>query len=259
MALKDQVRSLTVAEARAVIKEKAKLIMSIAVALIAAILSFIALTWVAAHIPGSPPWSAPLWPLMIDGFGIICAISIAGSQSLKEPWRERSNEWIGLTYALTISVAGNLCHVAGVAPRWMLFALASAPPVLIAYSVHLYGRSAHASLSAHMLKGDDKNIHFDLRQIGDERSPKAPRERSVTAQSVLTERSDERSVSATVSATDQVHERWIALGGQASAKVIADQVKPAESTVRRIIADNREEWSRELVEQPVLHSVNTGE
>lgn len=92
-------------------------------------------------------WAAPLLPVLVDGFGLACSLRVAQSAHRREPFRERLIEWVGLAGALTLSILGNVHHAMMVGsptlPTYLRIAFAVAAPVIVAYSVHVYGRAMH--------------------------------------------------------------------------------------------------------------------
>jgi len=168
-------RGKTLAEVRTQRLERVTLAIVVAVAIIAAAISFVALKWVGEYINMGP--IAFLLPLAIDGFGIICAFGIVRSQSMGEPLRKRLSEWVGLAYALGLSVAGNIVHalsaITGAKPPiWLVIGFVSAIPVIVAYGIHLLGRAIDGGVSAHVLADNPDEVQFDLRQLGDNEDPK---------------------------------------------------------------------------------------
>jgi hypothetical protein len=169
-------RGFTLADKRNQRLERVTLLIVVAVAVIAAAISFVALRWVGEYINMGP--IAFLLPLAIDGFGIICAFGIVRSQSMNEPLRKRASEWVGLGYALGLSVAGNIVHalsaITGAKPPiWLVIGFVSAIPIIVAYGIHLLGRAIDGGVSAHVLADDPDKVQFDLRQLGDENAPAA--------------------------------------------------------------------------------------
>jgi hypothetical protein len=169
-----EARGLTIGERRSIRLEKVALYVMVGVALIAAVISFVALTWLGGQIHYG--WAAPLIPLMVDGFGVGCTVGIARSQGAGEGVSKRLNEWTGLTLALALSVAGNVAHVLGAAPVWLMVAVAASPPLLLAFGVHLYGRAMARGLSAHIMVDDPTQLQMHVQQIG-EPARKGPRAR----------------------------------------------------------------------------------
>jgi len=177
-------RGKTLAEVRTQRLERVTLAIVVAVAIIAAAISFVALKWVGEYINMGP--IAFLLPLAIDGFGIICAFGIVRSQSMGEKLRKRASEWVGLAYALGLSVAGNIVHalsaITGAKPPiWLVIGFVSAIPVIVAYGIHLLGRAIDGGVSAHVLADNPDEVQFDLRQLGDEEpAAAAPAPRKTT-------------------------------------------------------------------------------
>jgi len=141
-------------------------------ALIAAVISFVALTWFG-HEMGMGA-VAPLMPLAIDGFAVACSVGVVRSQSSGEPARKRISEWVGLFLALSLSIAGNVQHalVQGnpSAPRLMVIAYGAAIPIIVAYGIHVYGRAMANGISAHVLVDDRTKIQFGLAHLGENQS-----------------------------------------------------------------------------------------
>jgi hypothetical protein len=178
-------RDFTLADKRNQRLERVTLAIVVAVAIIAAAISFVALKWVGEYINMGA--IAFLLPLAIDGFGIICAFGIVRSQSMGEPLRKRLSEWVGLGYALGLSVAGNIVHalsaITGAKPPiWLVIGFVSAIPVIVAYGIHLLGRAIDGGVSAHVLASDPDKVQFGLAQIGDENrtAASAPAPRKAT-------------------------------------------------------------------------------
>src|SRR5690242_8192793 len=88
-------RGLTVNEKKSVQIERMSTNGVVLVALIAAVISFVALRWMGTEWMGMT-WYAPLLPIAVDGFGIICAFGIVRSQASGATARERVSEWVGL-------------------------------------------------------------------------------------------------------------------------------------------------------------------
>ena len=177
-------RGFTLADKRNQRLERVTLLIVVAVAVIAAAISFVALKWVGEYINMGA--IAFLLPLAIDGFGIICAFGIVRSQSMNEKLRKRASEWVGLAYALGLSVAGNIVHalsaITGAKPPiWLVVGFVSAIPVIVAYGIHLLGRAIDGGVSAHVLADDPDKVQFGLAQLGDENQPApAPAPRKAT-------------------------------------------------------------------------------
>ena len=178
-------RGFTVAEKRSILFERIALYAVFLVALITAVISFQALTWVGSEM--GLGWAAPLVPLAIDGFAVACSVGIVRSQASGEKSRERLSEWIGLFLALTLSIAGNILHAlnigTGVIPERVTIAFAAAVPIVLAYCIHVYGRAMVRGISAHVLAEDPDRIHFGIPHLGDDTAQPAPRAaRTKTAQ-----------------------------------------------------------------------------
>lgn len=157
-------RGFTLAEKRSLRFEQIALYAVFLVAVIAAIISFVAMRWVGVEL--GLGWAAPLVPLAIDGFAIACSAGIVRSQAATEPARERSSEWVGLFLALILSIAGNVQHVLATSSNALSPALkvplAAAVPILVAFGIHVYGRALTRGISTRVLADDPTRI-----QIGD--------------------------------------------------------------------------------------------
>ena len=254
-------RKLTVREKRNKRLELVTMTIVVGFTVIAAIISFVALRWVGEYMNMGD--LAALLPLAIDGFGVICALGIVRSQSMKEPLRQRASEWGGLTYALVVSVAGNIVHAlnpitGAVPPIWLVIGFVSAIPVIVAYGIHLLGRAIDNSVSAHMIDGEDE-ITFDLRQIGDEKAapaPRAPRPaapRPTAATAVAEARATASRPTAhaaapkAVTPDDEVFEQYaesVRTGKQWTGKQVGDALGFSEGAGRKI----RARWDKRLDE-----------
>jgi len=154
--------------------ESSSLPLVVGVAVIAAIISFVALKWVGDYMGMviDAPWGtrmsyAPLLPIAIDGFGIICALGIVRSRSVGEPVAKRASEWAGLFISLGLSIAGNIVHTmhfvnGTVPPIWLIVAYSAAVPAIVAYGLHLLGRIAHDSLSSRIYVDDPDHVQLDV-------------------------------------------------------------------------------------------------
>lgn len=168
-------RGFTLSEKRSLQFERVTLYMVLMVAIIAATISFRALTD-NGHRMGLG-WASPLLPLAIDGFGIACSVGIVRSQGAGEPGRERVSEWFGLSIALGLSIAGNVNHalisktVNMPTPLATLFA--AAIPVIVAYGIHVYGRAMARGISAHVLADDPNSLQFGLAHLGEQQTAPA--------------------------------------------------------------------------------------
>lgn len=179
-----RIRKKTFGDQRLIRIEKTSLPLVVAVAFIAALISFVALKWVGEYmgfvvtINGVEVSYAPLLPLAIDGFGIICALGIvrhhgapvdeltSNYDKFKHSFRNAS-EWGGLAVSLVLSMAGNIVHTlnrvdGSVPPRWLIVAYSIAIPGIVAYSLHLLGRAAHDSILARINVDDPDHIQMDV-------------------------------------------------------------------------------------------------
>lgn len=171
-------RGFTRSEKRSLQFETVSLYVVFLVALIAMIVSFVALTWLGGHMRlGFAAW---LVPLMIDGFGVACSVGIVRSQAAGEPARARISEWLGLSFALGLSILGNVYHVLDVVPDWLKIAVASCIPIIVAYGIHVYGRAMSRGISAHVMADEPDKLHFDLAHLGDERASTVARQKAPT-------------------------------------------------------------------------------
>ena len=160
-------RGFTVAEARSLTFEKVSLWAVMLVAGIAAVISFVALTYVGARMGlGFAAW---LIPVAIDGFAIACSFGVIRSQGVGEGGRERLNEWVGLMLALALSVAGNVWHVLEARdpsiPAGLAAVFAAAIPVFLAYGIHIYGRSMQKGISAHVMADAPDELRLDVQSL----------------------------------------------------------------------------------------------
>lgn len=166
-------RGFTLAEKRSLQFERVSLYMVLLVAIIAAVISFRALTDTGMRM--GLGWSAPLLPLAIDGFAIACSVGIVRSQGAGEPGRERVSEWMGLFIALGLSVAGNVQHAlvsrSESVPVLLAGLFAASIPVIVAYGIHVYGRAMSRGISAHVLADDPDQLRFDVTHLGDQAAP----------------------------------------------------------------------------------------
>lgn len=176
-------RGFTLAEKRSVTFERIALYVVFLVALIAAVISFVALTWLGRQM--GMTIVAPLLPLAIDGFAIACSVGIVRSQASGEPARERVSEWVGLFLALVLSIAGNVQHAlvegATTLPRFLVIAFAAAVPVIVAYGIHVYGRAMARGISSHVFAEDPTQVQMHVQQLGEERAFDAPKQRAPKA------------------------------------------------------------------------------
>ena len=173
-------RGFTLAEKRSMTFERVALYAVFFVAIVAAVISFVALQWLGAHL--GLGWASVLVPLAIDGFAIACSVGIVRSQAAGEPTRERFSEWAGLFIALGLSVVGNVQHVLDTGspaiPIWLKIAYASAIPIIVAYGIHVYGRAMSRGISAHVMADDPNLVRFDVQSVGEMRTP-APSKRAL--------------------------------------------------------------------------------
>lgn len=183
-------RGFTRAEKRSLKFETVALVVILLVAVIAAVISYVALVWIGHEIGLGN--AAYLVPFAVDGFAIACSVGIIRSQAEGEKVQGRLSEWAGLTYALGMSLAGNVVHALNAkygtpVPEWLVWAYAAAPPIIVAYGLHVYGRAQHKGISAHVLASDPDQIHFSLAHLGDDAAQPvarktAPTTRAATAQ-----------------------------------------------------------------------------
>jgi hypothetical protein len=161
-------RSFTVQEERAFRLERWSLYVQLAVAVIAAVISFQALR--DAGLRMGLDWAAPLLPLAIDGFAVIASLGIIRSQGAGERFSARASEWLGLCFVLGLSIAGNVAHALDRMdpdfPRILAGLFGSAPPIIVAYGIHVYGRAMTSGVSRHVLFDDPDKIHFGLTHLG---------------------------------------------------------------------------------------------
>ena len=176
-------RGFTLAERRSLTFERVALYAVFFVALVAAVISFVAMRWLGEQL--GLGWAAPLIPLAVDGFAIACSVGIVRSQAAGEATRDRFSEWVGLIIALALSITGNVQHVMDLGSVqlsiYIKVAFAAAVPVLLAYGIHVYGRAMARGISAHVLADDPDKIHVDLMSLGEARMHKAPPTRTVSA------------------------------------------------------------------------------
>lgn len=163
-------RGFTVAEKRSITFERVSLYMVALVAIIAAVISFQALTWVGTEM--GLAWAAPLIPVAVDGFAVACSVGVVRSQASGERLRERFSEWLGIYLALALSIAGNVTHAlhigTGLIPVELTASVAGAIPLIVAYGIHVYGRAMVRGISAHVLADDPDQLHFGLVHLGDD-------------------------------------------------------------------------------------------
>jgi len=181
-----EARAFTVSEQRAITFERVALYVVFLVALIAAVISFVALSWFGSQM--GMGLVAPLMPLAIDGFAVACSVGVVRSQSSGERARQRASEWVGLALALSLSIAGNIQHAltqgSPAAPRFLVVAYGAAIPVIVAYGIHVYGRAMANGISAHVLVDARDELRFDLVHLGDEGArPSTPKARAPRASS----------------------------------------------------------------------------
>jgi fumarate reductase subunit D len=177
-------RSFTVQEERAFRLERWSLYVQLAVAVIAAVISFQALR--DAGLRMGLDWAAPLLPLAIDGFAVIASLGIIRSQGAGERLSARASEWLGLCFVLGLSIAGNVAHALDRMdpdfPRVLAGLFGSAPPIIVAYGIHVYGRAMTSGVSRHVLVDDPDKIHFGLTHLGEGGTVRTPGSKRVTAQ-----------------------------------------------------------------------------
>lgn len=162
-------RGFTLAEKRSLQFEQVSLYAVFLVAVIAAVISFVALAAVGRE--AGLGHAAYLLPLAIDGFGIACSVGIVRSVASGETTRSRISEWLGLFGALALSVLGNVTHSLAVGaatlPDYVKIAYAAAIPLIVAYGIHVYGRAMVRGISAHVLADNPDELHFNLAHLGD--------------------------------------------------------------------------------------------
>jgi fumarate reductase subunit D len=185
-------RSFTVQEERAFRLERWSLYVQLAVAVIAAVISFQALR--DAGLRMGLDWAAPLLPLAIDGFAVIASLGIIRSQGAGERFSARASEWLGLCFVLALSIAGNVAHALDRMdpdfPRILAGLFGSAPPIIVAYGIHVYGRAMTSGVSRHVLVDDPDKIHFGLTHLGEGGTVRKPGTKRQTARAA--ERADAR-------------------------------------------------------------------
>lgn len=178
-------RSFTVQEDRAFRLERWSLYVQLAVAVIAAVISFQALR--DAGLRMGLDWAAPLLPLAIDGFAVIASLGIIRSQGAGERFGARASEWLGLCFVLGLSIAGNVAHALDKMdpdfPRILAGLFGSAPPIIVAYGIHVYGRAMTSGVSRHVLIDDPDKIHFGLTHMGEGDTVRTPASKRRTARS----------------------------------------------------------------------------
>lgn len=156
-------RGLTVDEKRARDFERVTLRIVLVVAVIAAVISFFAVSWVGQQM-GMSVVLAWLLPLAIDGFAVACSLGIVRSQAAGKSARSRVSEWLGLGYALSVSVVDNTVHalhaVTGMNVEvWLAVANASAVPVIVAYGLHILGRAMQGGVGGRQNADDPDRIY----------------------------------------------------------------------------------------------------
>lgn len=251
-------RTFTRAEKRSLKFETVALYVMLLVAIIAAIISFVALVWVGHEIGLNN--AAYLVPFAVDGFAIACSVGIIRSQAEGEKVRGRLSEWLGLAYALGLSLAGNVVHALNAKygtplPEWLVWAYAAAPPIIVAYGLHVYGRAQSKGISAHVLEDDPNRIHFGIAHLGDDTVQPAPRAartktaqpaREVTAQPAAQTR-EEKPAKATRTdpAREALFEEYrtrLAQGDRMPAKEIATALQRDEGNARTL----RLKWDKRI-------------
>lgn len=257
-------RGFTLAEQRSIAFEKLTLYLVLFVAIVAAVVSFVALTWVGQQFMD---WRvAFLLPLSIDGFAIACSVGIVRSQASGERARDRASEWLGMFIALGLSILGNVYHglhtVTAAVPQFLVIAYSAAVPIIVAYGIHVYGRAMSRGISAHVLADDPDKLHFDVVHLGEEtmaqkaapaRVAKAPAPRQDDARKAVAEaRSTAPAPTAPVTAPpkavasdDAVFEQYAAsvrAGERWTGKQVADALGFSEGAGRKI----RARWDEAL-------------
>lgn len=160
-------RGFTVAERKALRFEQVTMWLVLLVAVIAGVVSFQALT--DAGLAMNLRWAAPLLPLSIDGFAVACSVGIIRSQAAGQKSTKRISEWLGLAYALAVSILGNAYHVLNNGyPDWLKVVMAASIPFIVAYGIHVYGRAMSTGLSAYVMVDNPDELVFDVRHLGDE-------------------------------------------------------------------------------------------
>jgi len=163
-------RGFTLAEQRSIAFEKLTLYLVLFVAIVAAVVSFVALAWVGQQFMDFRV--AFLLPLAIDGFAIACSVGIVRSQASGEKAGQRASEWLGMFIALGLSILGNVYHglhtVTAAVPQFLVIAYSAAVPIIVAYGIHVYGRAMSRGISAHVLADDPDKLHFDVVHLGEE-------------------------------------------------------------------------------------------
>ena len=155
------VRGLTLSEDRALKFERVALYMVLTVSVIAAALSFVALSWFALEM-GVERGAHYLLPLAIDGFAIACSVGIVVAHG-NPLQRDRARfEWGGLILAVVLSVIGNVFHAlrlgSGELPAWAVVPMAAAVPVIVAFGVHVYVRALGRGVSSRIMRDDPDHI-----------------------------------------------------------------------------------------------------
>ena len=180
-------RGFTLAEVDGLRFERATLWGVGGVTLVAFVISFTALAWVGAEM-GMPNLVNYLVPVAVDGFAIVCTIGIARNKisRMHAAW-----EWLGLIFALALSIVGNVHHAVVVGspdlPYVLKVAFGAAVPIFVALGIHIYGRAMTSGLRTHIMAGDPDKLHQPIWQVGEDQpataaaGPRAPRKTSAPA------------------------------------------------------------------------------
>jgi hypothetical protein len=59
-------------------------------------------------------------------------------------------------------------------PRVLAGLFGSAPPIIVAYGIHVYGRAMTSGVSSHVLVDDPDKIHFGLKHLGERDTVRTP-------------------------------------------------------------------------------------
>ncbi|MGH3331420.1 MAG: hypothetical protein ACRDPJ_08955, partial [Nocardioidaceae bacterium] len=67
-------------------------------------------------------------------------------------------------------------------PRILAGLFGSAPPIIVAYGIHVYGRAMTSGVSGHVLVDDPGKIHFGLTHLGERDTVRTPGPKRETVQ-----------------------------------------------------------------------------